>query len=206
MRKIEAFVPLLQSGLADVRRWTDLPADPRWGRIRGVPAGGFQYDGHVRIISINVDEDPRLLAPLLLHEIAHCLDQEYLQGYARETELYAQLQAAGDLILPEATRRTGVAMSELIQPHLRPEEYRELVERRKAFEKFQQVRLFRTERKAYSALHRWVQEICERLPAYSGYLNSLRAHGYTFDRHITDQEIVHGYALDARLVLHRSAA
>lgn len=163
----------------------------RYGR----PAGGFVFDGAVRTIYLQKDEDFRIQAPLLVHELVHCMDESYIASRATELTLYARLKETATRAMQEAAgsfRDPG----ELTIGDLSEARRAELLASRREALRFSDRRIYAAERAAYRGLHDWVTEICSRLPEYRGFLASLRAQGYVFDRLVTDEEIVRIYGID----------
>lgn len=168
--------------------------------LAGIPAGGFVFDGQRKTIFIEKDMEVGLLAPLLFHEMVHSVDEDYLNSYPQQEKLWESFRQKSKSILQKGSERTGKAYSELTPLDLTLDETEELQALREETERFDQVRLFIAERKAYTELFVFVDQLSQCLPGYSEYVGAQVARGYVLNRPITDEEIVQGYRFNCQYV------
>ncbi len=197
---LSRFLPEYHSGKIELREVEEGSVELlglRQGGGAGTPAGGFTFDaGHKRILLVR---HPALgiQAPLLFHEMVHATDEEFLASFGLSEAMWKQFRTAAEAAMGEAAVRLGKADREVTGADLLPTRRLELIRLKRKAENFERLRIFRTERKAYSALYVWIQEVCGKVPEYRDWLARQRSVGFDFDREISDDEIVRGYELQA---------
>jgi hypothetical protein len=196
---LSRFMPEYQKGLIRIHELEE--ASPQLIMLKvdgmaGSPAGGFLYvEGRKEIFLL---KHPALgvRAPLLFHEMVHATDEVYLASFAESTALWNGFRKRAETAMKEAAARMKCREDAVMGGDLKQEVRLELLRLKRKAEAFDRIRLFRTERKAYTALYQWTQEISERLPEYREWLRGTEARGFHFDRQITDSEISEGYGLN----------
>ena len=198
---LDRFLPEYHSGSLELR---EVETDSNellglWrGDTTGTPAGGFTYDGGNKRILLARHPALGLQAPLLFHEMVHATDEEFIRSFTESERMWRWFRERAEAAMIEAAGRLFKPENEITGGDLDPASRIELVRLRRAAENFERLRLFRTERKAYNLLYIWVQEVCERVPAYRVWLRSQRSQGFDLDRDVTDEEILRGYDLQAK--------
>ena len=198
---LSRFLPEYRSGRLELR---EVEADSsellglRGGNAAGTPVGGFTYDGGNKRILLARHPALGLQAPLLFHEMVHATDEEFIRSFAESERMWKRFRERAEAAMKEAADRLGKFEDEVTGGDLDPSSRLELIRLRRTAENFERMRLFRTERKAYSLLFVWVQEVCERVPEYRTWLRSQRSQGFDLDRDVTDEEILQGYDLQSQ--------
>ena len=196
---LERFLPGFWGGRVEI---VEFPRDSLPGELReshqgglGRPAGGFSFQGGKPLIYLEAGSEIRLRAPMLFHEMVHAVDIEYLASFDESLRLWKIFRGRVEAELARASRLRGIDPSQLTGDQLPRGTWLELVKLRRAAQAYDQIRLYKAERRAWSLLHRWVEEVCRAMPEYRQWLERARAEGHVFDRPVTDEEIRRGYAL-----------
>ena len=178
--------PLLSSGDVKIQQLSE-PASPNYNDLKqivpkkGHVGGGFTFDGKDKVIWLDLNGPSELLAALLLHEAVHAVDESFLRSFEEATRLIEKFKGEAQLALKndEVAGRVGDSLLGLWNEA----------------ERFYQRRLFRAERRAYDVQLEWIQQAATRLKHYPHLMRQAYAHGYVFERKMSDQEIISAYGL-----------
>lgn len=197
-RFVEKFRPLLASGQAKVQQIT--PEIVKENTAQGTPIdlaeGMFVYDGSVRTIYIDFNQELGQLLPTLFHEMVHALDPEYLKSFWKVEHARQSFKKKTLDILEVTSARVHKAISDLIGSDCTLNEFATLQTERQTYEKLRQARLFAAERKAYVFQFQFVKEMSELFPQFKVYCQELSRNGFSVDVSMTDEEICARYGLD----------
>jgi hypothetical protein len=201
-RVLKEFLPRYSKGEIQIRSLDPAISMKAVGgaSLTGTPAGGFVFDGQKKTIFIENGMEIGLLTPLLFHEIVHSVDEDYLNSYFRQEKLWETFRIKSKKILQAGSERTGKSFAELTACDLLIEETETIKTHQEESERFDQVRLFIAERKAYTELFILVDQLCKSLSGYSEYIRAQVERGYVLTRPITDAEIVKGYQFNSRYI------
>ncbi len=137
------------------------------------------FDLEKKTIYIDRKETIGNLAPILLHEMVHSLDKDYLRAVEREKELWAEFDRDLDVLLKSVARRTGKIAEELEESDYLSSELTDIVRMKLAMEQFRDVRVYRAERVAYDLYFDVLRELADQYPDFyikkSRRLSSLHA-------------------------------
>ncbi len=168
--------------------------------LAGTPAAALICDEARRTLFVQENVELGLLAPLFFHEMVHSVDEDYVSSFSTQQRLWSDFYKKAESIIRDVGIRQKKKCLELREKDLRVAELDEIRRLRDLAERFDHVRCFLAERKAYSELHAFVGQLCNRLPGYREYLVKQRENGYCLDRPISDDEIVSGYRLKRKYV------
>ncbi|MGK5088505.1 hypothetical protein WDW86_13180 [Bdellovibrionota bacterium FG-2] len=185
-RTLDQFLPLVSRGQVDLRvlderNQKEIAAG---NLLQGDPAGAFYFDGVRRVIFLEPGLETGLLAPLLFHEMIHCLDEDYLKSFLQNEKNWLELRTRAKAIV-------GLDVATLTQSHLA-----EIVELKREAEGFDHQRLFKTERKAHSATYWLVQEFIDSIEGYRFYISRQKKNGFELDRWVSEAELIRKYGLN----------
>lgn len=159
----------------------------------GLPAGGFSIRKGVPTIWIERTADVEIRAAILVHEMVHALDSDYHATFPESEIRWRRFREAAESQVREASKRLGIAESEILGEHLQDQGRRELIKLRRSSQWFDEKRLFEAERKAYRVLYHWIQEAVNGVPGFRESLERARSRGCILDQPISDQQIIEGY-------------
>ena len=176
------FAPKLQSG--DIRI-VDLTKKVR--KDYEIPRNEIaRFDLGTARVYVDFDQEAGLLAPVLLHELVHAVDpalsatKEKLESLYDEKERLAVARAKSGLDRAEKARLKG-----------------QLEKARSDYESFRQLRMFKSERKAFDAEFAFRKQLWTKVPGYLPYLQSKEAAtGTRLTENPSDEELMSLYQID----------
>lgn len=166
----------------------------------GKPAACFVYAKGKRTIYYQQGEELGILALLLFHEILHSVDEDYIASLKTQELLWSDFVKKSQAILADTAIRLDKKSNQIEKNDLKYAEIEEIESLKEKSKRHDHVHLFITEKKAYSELFIFINELKETIPEYLHYLQNKKEQGYLFHRNITDEEIVEGYHLNAKYV------
>ena len=192
---LKDFMPQFTSGKIKIEQLT--PEVREKHKVSSSGAAAFVYDGNTKTIYIDKDSEVGVAAPLLLHEIVHSLDQDYIGTFARNNELWKLFRTRGKEIMAQAAARVGKPEKQLKDSDFNQAELDQLYKLKTESDKFNDIRDFRTERLAYGAQDQFIREFTSTFPCYDGYISAHGKKGHILHKFLSDDEIVKGYNLNS---------
>jgi len=195
----------VRMAFGDIRiRYMDQNAKARLmrdGHAKGQAAAAFTYDGREKVIYIDPAAELGILIPILVHEITHCTDEDYLASREQHEELMLRLRSEASRVMETASRRLKVPRNRLTRADCPKEEIDQLVELRIACERFDHMRTFKAEVKAYLEQYRVTLELVRKFPDYGNYLRRWEKQGYILIRPLRAEDIIEKYRLKREYIL-----
>ncbi len=189
-RTLDQFLPLLSHAQVEIRVLDErTQAELATGNLlQGDPAGAFCFDGVKRTIFIEPGLETGLLAPLLFHEMIHCLDEDYLKSFSKNEANWGSLRArAKALIIQDPAKLTQAHLSEVAAL-------------KREAEALDHQRLFMTERKAHKATYWVVQELVDAIEGYRFYVSRQKKIGFDLNQWVSEAEIIRKYGLNPNVL------
>jgi hypothetical protein len=196
---------MVRMAFGDIRiKYMDQKAKARLMRdshVKGQPAAAFTYDGKEKVIYIDPAAETGILVPMLIHEIVHSTDEDYLASREQHEELMLRLRSEAGRVMGEASRRLNVPRAQLTRGDCPKEDIERLVELRQACERFDHIRTFKAEVKAYLEQYRVTLELIRKFPDYASYLKRWEKQGYIVVRPLRAEDIIEKYGLRREYVI-----
>src|SRR3990167_9558967 len=85
----------------------------RDGHAKGQAAAAFTYDGKEKVIYIDPAAETGILIPILIHEIVHSTDEDYLSSREHHEELMLRLRPGAAGVRGGGSRRLKVPRDRL---------------------------------------------------------------------------------------------
>lgn len=164
-------------------------------RQRGRRAAAV-YDVDTKTIFVNRSEQIGTVAPILLHEIVHSLDQDFTRSVERERQLWSEFDRDINAILRDVAVRARKQPDDLEQHDFAPEELARMRRMKSVIEEFRDVRVYRAERVAYDMYYNVLVELADLFPKY--YKNGPLAR--TNVRPYDDEELIRTEGLDPDVI------
>jgi hypothetical protein len=152
---------------------------------------GAQYDFEKKVIYLNMARDLGTLAPAFIHELTHALDPNLGKGGAACKVLEADPGNCHAKILSHAKTLRKEQQEEMLQEV-------DYICKRKAAdaEKCMNPVVFKTERLAYDAQLKFINEMSQNYPCYHGYITAQSKNEEIISTYMTNTQIVKKYGLD----------
>lgn len=163
---------------------------------RGIPEASFTYDGKKGIVSLQFGMERGLAAPLLMHEILHALDENFLQATLYRAKLVEELRAFGAYVLDKESKNLSKPSTEILLQDCSSKDRAQLLQLRKAFEKFDHQMTFESEKIAYREQYKIMEELFKNIPFYRGYLQRFREYHNIVLYPVSDDQIIYRYRLN----------
>ncbi len=194
---LRQFLPLLECGkvsVLDLARM-DEGLTPEELPSRFTRAGAFFFDGMSRKIFLDFALPEMVLAPQLVHEVTHCLDEEFVRSYFLLEKLTDELRRESHRLAVVIAARMGRQASELVLGDCRPEEAKQLVALKQRARQACEKRLLTAENKAYQAQWRWIAERTLTCAEAGRVIKEYEAQGFLLSQKMTESEIADFYGL-----------
>ncbi len=189
-----AFNQLIESNAVQI-----VPMTAENRRLYDIPDSiSAKYDVRLRRIYIDLESPLGILAPTLLHEVTHALDEELHASHRHCDELYDE-----KLRLESLAKERGISRSQRKERRTGAEAAGE------QWRMAQELMLFRTERKAFDVETALTEELVKRYPDYGRYLSHEEQRlGIRLLGSYKDEDIVRLYGLNSEILksLHQSAS
>lgn len=124
------------------------------------------FDLEKRTIYVDRQEKIGTVAPILLHEMIHSLDKDYLRAVEREKALWNEFDGELMTLLRAVSRRSGKATESLEEADFAKSELDDVVRMKLALEQYRDVRIYRAERVAYDFYYQVLYELAEKYPQF----------------------------------------
>jgi len=126
------------------------------------------YSPMRRTIYIDRSQPVGFVAPILLHEIVHSLDQDAARAAEGETALWKVLAEALDAEIDDAAEKGDKGVDQVTLRDLSPTQISRLGQARLALAQYRDVRIYRMERVAYDVYKQVLRDLSALFPAYYG--------------------------------------
>lgn len=124
------------------------------------------YDLEKRTIYIDRTESVGNLAPILLHEIVHSLDNDYRRAVEKEKELWGEFDRELENLLRLVASRRRKAVESLTEEDFTQGELNDIIRMKLAMEQFRDIRIYRAERVAYDLYFEVLKELSAQYPDF----------------------------------------
>jgi hypothetical protein len=104
--------------------------------------------------------------PIFFHELTHCVDDELDKNNKKMSELMLEALTKTSELVNQVVYKKNVDSSEVIPSDLSPEDIKTIQKLKRRVQQFDQIRSFRTERRAYDAEHILAKGLLEKYKPY----------------------------------------
>lgn len=190
------FLPLFKAGAIQISAMESTKLSVKG--MTGAAASAFVFDGKKRQILLDMSYPIGIVAPMLVHEIVHSMDLEYLAEFALNQQLWHKFESAASTLLKSTTHKVQKKISEIQIEDIEPSAFFEIRVLKDHFEKHDHNRVFKSEIKAYGQMLQWTREFEDLFPDYSAFLAQARSEGHLIGRHLSEKEIIERYRLNTK--------
>lgn len=188
----------LATGSLKISPLAEISSDHK-GRTRA--GAGFEWSPNQRTIYLSLPGELGLSAALFYHELIHAYDSAYAQSGSRSLQMWSQCRLNLKQHFPDQdfSSDSRVLLQQVLQLAQGPRVQRiaPVISELERAVRFDQKRLFLTERRAHNETFAWIQALSADIPAFPEYLARHKSHGFLLDRNPDDHELIQAYELNS---------